>query len=106
MYSSTTHFDKYIGFLKQWLNWLVENKTITCVANCNIEKKNAEEMSLDRMKAHLNSLKLFNYTLNQDLVNENSQASSCEFHSNLSNLSVSNLLKENSNFLKNINGTD
>lgn len=103
---ATTHFNKYIGFLKQWLNWLLENNIISGVSNFHAEKKAAEEMSLDRMKAHLNSLKLFNFTMNQDTAGENTSNDSYELQSNLSNLSVSNLLKENSNFLRNITGSD
>lgn len=103
---ATTHFNKYIGFLKQWLNWLLENNTISGVLNCHAEKTAAEEMSLDRMKAHLNSLRLFNFTMNQDTAGDNTMTDSHGLQSNLSNLSVSNLLKENSKFLRNITGSD
>jgi len=59
---------------------------------------------MNEMQAHLNSLKLFNYTRAQDNLSENNnQTNASEINLNGSNeISVSNLLKENSAFLENI----
>jgi hypothetical protein len=64
----------------------------------------SNEINMNAMQAHLNNLKLFNYTRAQDNLSENNNHTyASEINSNGSNeLSVSNLLKENSAFLENI----
>ena len=61
---------------------------------------------MNAMHTHLNKLKLFNYTRAQDnnnLSENNNEINACENNWNESKeVSVSNLLKENSKFLKNI----
>ena len=71
-----------------------------------ITREISNDINLSAMQAHLSNLKLFNYTRTQDTAAAedtiNGHAIPEYDWNNLKTLSVSNLLKENSNFLKNI----
>lgn len=65
---------------------------------------NPQKISLGTMQAHLSNLKLFNYTMTQDCVDGNDVERDCIGRDGDNKIvSVSSLLKENNNFLKNIN---
>lgn len=98
--SVNNHFSKYISFLVQWLNWLIDNnafnvsKTIRAVDPC--------EVNYTTMQAHLNNLKQFNYAMKQDSIVESLRDNFNGQFNEPTTLSISNLLRENNNFLKNI----
>jgi hypothetical protein len=98
-------FAKYVSFLEQWLNWLLETETIKKVIKSHIENvPKAENLSYTSMQSHLSQLKLFNYTIDQDSI---AFEAKCNIANNthepsLSVSVVSNLLKENSKFLQSI----
>ena len=113
--ANSGHFNRYIDFLNQWLNWLTENDELPIndgqTVNKNSDSKQintySETMSTKTLQSHLNELKLFNFTMKHDLdhIAQNNPIKSIELTNkndpNLS-LSVSNLLRQNSKFLENI----
>ncbi len=106
----TEYFLNYINFLEQWIKWLVDS---SCIKRVNADDKKPvltktptkSELNFSSLQAHLSQLKLFNYSINQDL-NNSSESSTVQDSSvqlnNMSFLSLNNLLKENSKFLQNI----
>lgn len=92
---------KYINFLYQWIDWLLKSDNIT---GTRIENKvEPDEVNLRTMHTHLNNLKLFNFSINQNLngeVDDNLINSTDEVNSKL--LTLRNVLAENSNFLESI----
>ena len=94
-------FAKYVSFLEQWLNWLLDTETIKkSVTNQPNHVQKAENLNYKSLQSHLSQLKLFNYTISQDSNEFESKSDSNS--TNESFLSVNNLLKENSKFLQNI----
>ncbi len=106
----TEYFLNYINFLEQWIKWLLDS---SCIKRINADDKKPvltktptkSELNFSSLQAHLSQLKLFNYSVSQDL-NDQPESSSTQDSSlqlsNMSFLSVNNLLKENSKFLQNI----
>ena len=99
---SSSYFGRYLSFLDQWLQWLVDAHAITTT---NREAKplvsQEDPVNISSMQAHLSSLKLFNYTIKQDFDEQKLDDNSAAFV-NLNIMSVSSLLKENTKFLQNI----
>ena len=94
-------FAKYVSFLEQWLNWLLDTETIKkSVTYQPNHVQKAENLNYKSLQSHLSQLKLFNYTISQDSNEFESKSDSNS--RNESFLSVNNLLKENSKFLQNI----
>jgi hypothetical protein len=106
----TEDFINYINFLEQWIKWLIDS---SCIKRVNADDKKPvltktptkSELNFSSLQAHLSQLKLFNYSISQDLNNPSEssiiQDSSLQIN-NMSFLSLNNLLKENSKFLQNI----
>ena len=102
---SLNFFAKYIDFMIQWLKHLFPDKFQVFVENKSInENSNDSEIDINSIKCHFNKLKLFNFTIEQDLNYKVEQQEEQEniYDSN----TVNNLLKQNSDFLKNISKPD
>ena len=101
-------FSKYLNFLDQWMNWLLESKVISRADEFRDEnnKIGEENMNMGTMNAYLSHLKFFNYTINNNEIENATVTPNNDSRKNtddeLSTMSVSNLLKENNRFLKNI----
>ena len=107
----TEYFLNYINFLEQWIKWLLDS---SCIKKINADDKKPvltktptkSELNFSSLQAHISQLKLFNYSISQEINNSAEPASSDQDSSlqinNMSFLSVNNLLKENSKFLQNI----
>jgi hypothetical protein len=111
---------KYLNFLKQWLQWLIDSNHIKQQDKEKEKEKKVNYLETvgDNMESHLNKLKLFNYTLSQDrdgselttqdsLIKKYSDQKTIDYRDETTNFnqnqySISNLLKENQNFLKNL----
>lgn len=100
-------FGKYVSFLEQWLTWLLETETIKKETNeksSNFSSQMNEQLgdSLDfkSLQTHLSHLKLFNFSIDQDLNKSEREKDSLSSKETV--ISVSSLLKENGQFLKNI----
>ena len=92
-------FGKYIDFLIQWLRWLFPDKF-------EIKKEtNDENIDINSIKYHVNRLKLFNFTIEQD-VNCNNNKNEVNNTSFYDLIAVTDVLKANSEFLKNISKND
>ncbi len=108
-------FNNYLDFLIQWLKFLKENGCIKCsniIQTLNHSNKDElteiapDNLNISTLQTYLNKLKLFNYTLNQDLndlTNKTNLALSSS-HSATSDqsISVSKVISENSKFLRNL----
>ncbi len=96
-------FAKYVSFLEQWLQWLINTETIkretTSSQSSHVSQK-PETLNYNTLQSHLSQLKLFNYTISQDSNDFETKTNNSS--SNESFLSVSNLLRENSKFLQNM----
>lgn len=95
---NTGPFSKYLNFLNQWFKWLMDSDALVLNESL-IKHATPEKMNTNILQSHLNQLKLFNYTLKLDDYVPNDIVDKSD---NDLSLSVSNLLKQNSNFLKNI----
>ena len=94
-------FAKYISFLEQWLQWLLDTETIKKeVTLQSAHTQKPESLTFKSLQSHLSQLKLFNYTISQDSNEYEIKPNSN--NTNESVLSVNNLLRENSKFLQNI----
>jgi hypothetical protein len=97
--NNSGHFNKYLNFLNQWFKWLIEQNALE-VTNI-VQASPKSEMNINTLQSHINELKLFNFTIKQDL-NEIDRTEILNKNPNDLSLSVSNLLKQNSKFLENI----
>jgi hypothetical protein len=101
-------FTKYIAFLEQWISWLIEAKSIQMSDSVAQVPKETEPLSSDALQMHLNQLKLFNYTIEQNTnmsslsANKTAAAQTTNDNSDLSLVAVGNLLKQNNKFLSEI----
>jgi hypothetical protein len=109
-------FTKYIAFLEQWINWLIDTKAIKRGGNeTSSATATAQSAGLnsDALQMHLNQLKLFNYTIEQNTnmschgsnqTEQSSKVSTAAESANteMSLVAVSNLLRQNNKFLSEI----
>ena len=100
-----TFFAKYLSFLEQWLVWLLDTDTIRKETVSSSDSASSahvsEKLDFRSLQTHLSQLKLFNYSMGQDSSDFDKKLALSN-HSHETVMSVSNLLKENGQFLKNI----
>ncbi|CAF0911632.1 unnamed protein product [Brachionus calyciflorus] len=96
-------FDKYLNFLDQWLNWLLDNKILKKIGQKEEENINEEQnLNISSLHSHLKQLKNFNSSVSKQIKNEDIKCDSIISSNSIESIvSVNYLLKEN-NFLKNI----
>ena len=96
-------FVKYIGFLEQWITWLIESGTLkNNLLSVSKEDSETEKLNFNTLQSHLSKLKLFNHTLELDYSIKVDPAETVKEQLDMSLISVSNLLKQNNQFLKEI----
>lgn len=100
---SKNFFQKYINFLDQWLNWLISSQVINGKKNCEHTSTNEdqdENFDIITLDSYLKKLKRFNSSVEkcERVVEKNNS----EIDSFNKITSISKLLNENSNFLKNL----
>lgn len=104
------YFSKYINFLNQWMKHLFPEKFQIVIS----EEEAENNIDINSIKYHVNRLKLFNFTLEQDLTPDESIANIQQQQQQLETNQINNeiesfnpsmineMLKKNSEFLKNI----
>jgi hypothetical protein len=99
-----TFFGKYIDFLIQWLKWLFPEKFEV------LKNKEEEDIDINSIKYHVNRLKLFNFTIDQELHYNDLTDRSNDLATNNTSVydynAINDVLKANSDFLKNISKND
>lgn len=107
----TDYFKIYLNFMEQWFEWLVQAGTIQ-MKNVETRATNVESVNFNNIRVHLNELKLFNFKMQNDLGLNNVEKSNnylnkedSNTNKNISLMSVSSLMNENRNFLKNISNS-
>jgi hypothetical protein len=91
-----TPLKQYVDFLKQWLDWLfVKDKP-------NVITRTDAEIDMTSVQSHLNRLKIFHFQLKQDSLDFSDHTDSGITSENTQIESIDELLKANTEFLKNI----
>lgn len=101
--ASNSFYSKYLSFLRQWLQWIFEADNKAHQKE-NIEGTNEENkpINANAVMAHINNLKFFNFKLDQDVEKDETPTQQHADEDNIDLNTISSLLKQNSEFLKNI----
>jgi hypothetical protein len=94
-------FAKYVAFLEQWVSWLVESKYVQGDKQQPATSSQNSSLSSADLQMHLNQLKLFNFTREQQSSTLDASKTTNE-SADLSHVSVSSLLRQNNQFLSEI----
>jgi hypothetical protein len=113
---NNSFFGQYLGYLEQWIKWLIDSNEIKPKLVKNIEisqtvKKNEEPLDKNTLQSHLNKLKYFNFSIEQSsnendelnsINNQNRTLNNSTSGNDISLLTLNSLLRENSKFLQQI----
>lgn len=90
------YFERYLGFLRQWLEWLFKK-------NETLSEKEEEKIDLNAIQSHLKQIRYYNLLNDQNNLNmiyQENIPKLTESSNHFSMNSIEDLMKENMEFLK------